>query len=816
MKKIHLLFISLLISSSLIAQKTTDALQHYFEEPQELIHLSLNKTSFIPGEHIWFQGFVANPKNKFLSSIRQNIHVSIFDQNGNKIEESLHLANAGTFSGDFEITSLPPGKYQIQAATSFLYQFENPYVHSQAFYVLGGESTNESTDFSTTQKNVHWLPESGNLLLNVGSNLGIKLADQNGTGIPFKATLLANDNKIASFKSNSFGLSKVRIEPRDNITYSVEFTTKDETFTKIVPSNLIKEKGFIIQHQPIDKHSRAIRLVSTFHEDVNPSEHSLLLHQDGKFVEIPIFLNENGEYSFVLKNENIFEGVNTLTYLYKGNPVAERLIFNRPKQLSSDQIEIGKSFSVNRDSMLIKFNLNDLNKKFTKVSISVLDATNKVNERPKNISSSFYLEPYVGGMIQQPAYYFTQVTPETEQNLDLLLLTQGWSRFSWDEIMAFSKEGLQLKESGLKASIEIGGGITKKWNKLLMFAGIYNDEMVFDVDKENNTLEFSNFYPIKNEAFNFSLIDAKGKFKSPKKLRLESELNEFESIVQATDFSNFVPYRLPKSQSLLSEDELTPFADEEAELLNEVKLSARNSSDDYFVSHKEDYQLGFNAVRLDIDEDAANSFPFVTDYLAAKGWRVSIDQSGSLSIINNRGVSSSIAEATSETDNESLDRSSNNLGSRSSFAPLLVVNNVRFYDFSILEGRRTDDFEYIIYDKTAYGVGLDGQGGVIRLRLRETPIFTQPTINGMKYITAKAANGFAYPKEYFNPSYEMLDLQTYKDVAAIAWFNDMFTEDNSFTIQHLHTDAEAYEYYIEGISEDGLLINEKITVPTKL
>lgn len=783
MKTLYILFISMLFGSTLLAQQTTNAIENYFEEPQEHIHVSLNKTSYIPGENIWFQGFVANPKTKFLSSKKQNVNMSIYDEDGNKIVESLHLANGGTFHGDFEIDSIPPGKYQIQAETAFINQFKNAHIHTQAFHVLGETATKKPS--RNIKKKVHWLPESGNLLLNSASNLGIKLTDEKGLGIKFKAKLISNERTLTSFKSNIFGLAKVRVIPKPNYNYFVEFETKDETFIQAIPSDLIKQKGFIIQHQTVDENSHAIRVVSNFHSEFKPNEHSLLLHQDGKYGEIPINLNENGEYSFVLQNENIFHGVNTLTYIYQGKPVAERLIFNRPNQISPENIEIGKSFSVNKDSMSIKFTLKDLEKKFTKVSISVLDATNKVSERAKNISSSFYLEPYLKGLVQNPAYYFTDVTYETEQNVDLLLLTQGWSKYSWDEILAFNKETLKPKDSGLATRIEVDGSITNSWNKLFMYAGTYNNEMVFDVKKEDTSVEIPNFYPIKNESFSFSLVNKRGKFKAPKNIKLVSELITFKSIATPTDISNFVTYNVPKTQSLLSEEEITPFDDDDAELLNEVKLKAKNSEEEFFVSHKEDYQFGYNGVRLDIDEDAANLYTFVGDYLAARGWRVQIIEG---SLRNNRG----------------------------GLVPLVIINNSRQSVAASIVSRRLDEFEYIIFDKTGYGMGVEAQGGVIRLRLRETPIFTNPTVNSLEYITIKAEKGYAYPKEYFTPNYEMLDFQTYKAIAAIAWFPEMFTEDNSFTIQHLHTDADAYEYYIEGVSEDGLLINEKIIVPTKL
>lgn len=783
MKNLFTLFLLLLFVSVSSAQSVTQALENYFEEPQEIIHLSLNKTSFIPGEHIWFQGYVVNPKTKFLSSLRQNIKVSIYSADGVSLRESFHLVNGGSFKGDIDLTDFPSGKYQVQAETSFLNQFDNPYLHTQVVYILGDEDVYQTT--KSSKRMVHWLPESGNLIHDIASNLGIKVTDNQGNAIAYKAKLMADNTVMANFTSNEFGLAKVRIQPDKNTTYRVEFSTREGVFSEEIPADLIKNQGFIIQHQSIDSESRAIRLVAKLDNEIKTEDHVLLLHQNGKYGEIPIKLNEDGEYSFILRNKNIFEGVNTLTYIFQGKPVAERLIFNRPKKINSENIEIGKSFSLNKDSMSIKFTLNDLNKKFTKINISVLDAENKVNTRTKNISSSFYLEPYVKGFIENPAYYFVNPTTETDANLDLLLLTQGWSRYDWDAIFNFNKNDLKPKENGVATRIEVDANLGKRWDKLIMYASTYADEMVFKLDKDNPTIELEKFYPIEGDSLTFSLVSKKGQFKSPKNVTLTHELSNFDSKGLVKDYTKFDPYLLKQNQSILTEDDLAPLEEEGVELLNEVKLSAKNSSEDYFVSHKEDYQFGYNGVRLDVDEDAANLYITVGDYLSAKGWFV---QALEGSLRNNRG----------------------------GLVPLVIINNSRQSVAADIINRRLDEFEYVIFDKTGYGMGVEAQGGVIRLRLRETEIFTNPTESGPNYLTIVNNNGFAYPKEYFNPSYEMLDFQTYKDVASIAWFTDMFSEDNSFTIQHLHTDADAYEYYIEGVSEDGLLINEKMVVKSKL
>jgi hypothetical protein len=70
-------------------------------------------------------------------------------------------------------------------------------------------------------------------------------------------------------------------------------------------------------------------------------------------------------------------------------------------------------------------------------SVSVIDESKiAVDENAETtILTSLLLTPDLKGYIEKPNYYFANVTNETRSNLDALMLTQGYRRFIWKQLL---------------------------------------------------------------------------------------------------------------------------------------------------------------------------------------------------------------------------------------------------------------------------------------------------------------------------------------------------------------------------------------------
>ncbi|RZL50263.1 MAG: hypothetical protein EOO93_23700, partial [Pedobacter sp.] len=146
-------------------------------------------------------------------------------------------------------------------------------------------------------------------------------------------------------------------------------------------------------------------------------------------------------------------------------PVAERIIFIN----QNDEIKInvnaskiaGAESKTNLNLLITDENENPLDGNF---SVAIVDA-DKVTANEDNettIMSNLLLTSDLKGYVEQPNYYFNNTNPDKERQLDNLLLTQGWRRFVWKDVLA-GKE-IPIKNV-LGQSIAIGGLVTNLNNK---------------------------------------------------------------------------------------------------------------------------------------------------------------------------------------------------------------------------------------------------------------------------------------------------------------------------------------------------------------
>ena len=96
--------------------------------------------------------------------------------------------------------------------------------------------------------------------------------------------------------------------------------------------------------------------------------------------------------------------------------------------------------------------------------VSVTDAdVVKEDSAQADILSSLLLTSEVKGNVETPSHYFTDVTERKRQELDLLMLTQGWRRYDTDSILAGCKPMLR---NGFETEQAISGTVKRNWGKV--------------------------------------------------------------------------------------------------------------------------------------------------------------------------------------------------------------------------------------------------------------------------------------------------------------------------------------------------------------
>jgi hypothetical protein len=137
----------------------------------------------------------------------------------------------------------------------------------------------------------------------------------------------------------------------------------------------------------------------------------------------------------VLDKSQLGEGISHITiFNEKLKPVCERLYFKRPTKELAIEATIKKSF-VTREKATMDIsaavsNATDL----ANMSVAIYLADSIQAQSAADISSYLWLSSDLKGNVESPEYYFTNINPETDRQLDNLMLTHGWRRLKWENV----------------------------------------------------------------------------------------------------------------------------------------------------------------------------------------------------------------------------------------------------------------------------------------------------------------------------------------------------------------------------------------------
>jgi hypothetical protein len=116
-------------------------------------------------------------------------------------------------------------------------------------------------------------------------------------------------------------------------------------------------------------------------------------------------------------------------------PLAERIIFvnNRVHEFGAKIIPQLVTLT-KRGKNVIDILVSDTTS--TNMSISITDGNLDDGSLGNTIYADLLLNSELKGRIHNPGYYLSSDADEVTSNLDLVMLTNGWRRFNWQEIRA--------------------------------------------------------------------------------------------------------------------------------------------------------------------------------------------------------------------------------------------------------------------------------------------------------------------------------------------------------------------------------------------
>src|SRR5450759_4020302 len=116
--------------------------------------------------------------------------------------------------------------------------------------------------------------------------------------------------------------------------------------------------------------------------------------------------------------------------------VAERLVYINHDRKLNISADLSKEVYPTRGRATLKITVKDEKNQPVEANLGV-SVFDKQYQNPcdsNNILSHYYLSTQLKGRIYNPSFYFNSSNNGRNDALDLLLLTQGWRKYVWNEL----------------------------------------------------------------------------------------------------------------------------------------------------------------------------------------------------------------------------------------------------------------------------------------------------------------------------------------------------------------------------------------------
>ncbi|WP_026903400.1 hypothetical protein [Pedobacter glucosidilyticus] len=313
------------------------------------------------------------------------------------------------------------------------------------------------------EHDIQFFPEGGDLIDGIPTQVAFKAIKSDGLGINSKGVIMDESGKeIAQFTSQHLGMGAFSFVPELNKKYQAKVTFADGN-QKTIPLPEVKAEGMRIALKTIDENLVLKIYANQKYVDKNLNKAFYIV---AKSAGVIYYAAQSDLKSTVFTGQipkNKFPtGILQVTLFSSiGEPLSERLIFLK----RNDDLKINLSTDLQAYNSRQKVKVNITNSGGTELaegsfSVAVIDET-KVpadEDTETTIYSNLLLTSNLEGYIEKPNYYFNKMDDQKLAHLDLLMLTQGYRRFSYKDIIADKAPNLTfLPEQG----IDITGTIRK-------------------------------------------------------------------------------------------------------------------------------------------------------------------------------------------------------------------------------------------------------------------------------------------------------------------------------------------------------------------
>lgn len=437
--------------------------------PQEKVYLHLDNTGYFENETVWFKAYLVRTDRSSPSDLSKVLYVELLNMSGDVIKTTKWPVDSlGQSRGDLKLDSLlGSGFYEIRAYTRYMTSWGPLACYSRVIPVfkkpseegnysdlsirprlykhrdpnnrdrsdsLHAKAMDEGLSSSEMLKtiSVQFFPEGGKLIEGKKSRVALMAADDNG--YPYQSegfVVNGNGDVLALVNTDSLGRGVFEVTP-DGSPLSMQMRNRksgESRSVQIFPLPPAEKEGCVLT---LDAVSDDMLVSVQCSDSLVGSPLGCVLMHEGNILycdtmeALPLVEIE-------LDRSRQHPGVSQFTVFDSlGRILAERRFFICPRSSSDDRVLVSSAATRLRPCGKVILDVQSLPN--STISLSAIDAGSMTNGKQGNIRTWLLLSSDVRGYISNVDYYFESDDKAHRESADLLMLTQAWRRYDWEEM----------------------------------------------------------------------------------------------------------------------------------------------------------------------------------------------------------------------------------------------------------------------------------------------------------------------------------------------------------------------------------------------
>jgi len=424
------------------ASLRSDLDRYRAQRMQEKLYVHTDKDLYLAGEICWFKVYAVDAGTHRPLDMSKVAYLEWLDKDNKPVLQAKTGLDSGSGDGSLYLPlTVRTGNYKLRAYTSWMKNYGPEGYFEKTVTII-----NTRKDAGTPavpippQYSVSFFPEGGNLVEELPVKMAFRVTDQYGRGVECTGVVTEDEqDTLARANPLHFGIGSFTYTPRAGHHYRSIFRLPDGTaFNSLLP--VAEKEGTVMTVTAEGKEHWRVELRST-----TTGGAVYLLADTRQSVKQALTATlQSGKATFLLDRDSLGEGVSHLTVFDASRqPVCERLVFRQPSRQLHITVEPDKAAYGIREKIGLGLSTeNGIRHPVAadcSLSVFLVDSLQPVSDQ--HILPWLLLASDLKGRIESPGYYFDH--PEDEAAMDNLLMTHGWRRFRWADVLRHTGPAFQ-------------------------------------------------------------------------------------------------------------------------------------------------------------------------------------------------------------------------------------------------------------------------------------------------------------------------------------------------------------------------------------